>query len=89
MSEIEILQKKLEASEKWVQRLLAENQRLSRKIDKLDEIDAVWVSEFDQRILELQERLAIKEELLTDALDKVAGFMEATAPQQIKIENNR
>ena len=57
-----------------IARLIAENERLKLR--------QRWVIEYQTEILELKEQLA-------DAQDKIAGFMEATAPHQIKIENNR
>ena len=57
-----------------IARLIAENERLK--------VRQRWVIEYQTEIAELKEQLA-------DAQDKIDGFMAATAPQQIKIENNR
>ena len=57
-----------------IERLIAENERLRLR--------QRWVIEYQTEILELKEQLA-------DAQDKIDGFMAATAPHQIKIEDKR
>jgi hypothetical protein len=57
-----------------IARLIAENERLR--------VRQRWVIEYQTEIAGLEAALAA-------AQDKIDGFMEATAPQQIKIENSR
>lgn len=59
-----------------IARLINENERLRLRLKQR------WVIEYQTEIAGLKEQLA-------DAQDKIDGFMAATAPQQIKIENNR
>ena len=56
---------KIEMLQQQIARLIAENERLRLK--------QRWVIEFQSEIQLLKEQLA-------DAQDKIAGFMEATAP---------